>query len=87
MSARHTNEPNATSDAGIEKPVAPASRESQEHHVAGHVGDEDMTEQQVAERVHEARDQCQPEQQRRERPMSTGPARDDHVSYVVDEAA
>ena len=46
-----------------------------------------MTEQQVAERVHEARDQCQPEQQRRERPMSTGPARDDHVSYVVDEAA
>ncbi len=24
MSAPHTNEPNATSDAGIEKPVAPA---------------------------------------------------------------
>ena len=51
----------------------PCDRESQEHHIAGHVRDEDVTEQQVAERVDQTRDERQAEQQRRERTVPAGP--------------
>src|SRR2546423_72457 len=65
----------------------PRERESQEHHIAGHVRDEDVTEQQVAEGVDEAGDDRQPDQQRRELAVPAGATGDDRLSYFVDELA
>jgi hypothetical protein len=36
--------------------VCPGQGERQEHHVAGHVGDKDVAKDEVAERIHQARD-------------------------------
>ena len=53
--APHRNAASATSDAGTDSPPAPASANAEEHHVAGHVGDEHVPEREVADRVDDRR--------------------------------
>ena len=55
----------------MEKPGAPDEGKAQEHHVPGHVGDEDVPEHQVAERIDQAGDHRQAHQQGRQRTVAT----------------
>ena len=48
-------------------------RESQEHHVAGHIGDEHVAQHQVAERVDEPGEHRHCDQERRQRSKTIGP--------------
>ena len=55
------------SEAGIENPWCSGHRKPQEDNVAGHVGDEDMAQHQVAEGIDEAGDDRHRDQERRQR--------------------
>jgi CRP-like cAMP-binding protein len=59
--------------------------EAEEHHVPGHVGDEDVPEDQVAERVDQAGDQRHADQQRRQRAVPVGAARHEHIAGIGQE--
>jgi len=67
------------------EPARAGQREGQEDHVAGHVGHEDVTEEQVAERVDQAGNRGQPDQQRREQTVLTTAGGRDGVPHVGQE--
>ena len=69
------------------EPVHAGQREREEHHVAGHVGHEDVPEDQVAERVDQPGDRGQRDQQRRQQPVLGAPGRRDRLPGVSPERA
>ena len=50
--------------AETEKPARPGRGAAQQHHVAGHVGDEDMAEAEITDRVDHPADQGQQDERR-----------------------
>ncbi len=59
---------------------------SEEDNVACHVGNEDMAQDQIAERIDETSDQRQRDQERRERPERGGTVRNEGLSYFSEES-
>jgi hypothetical protein len=60
--------------------VCPGQGERQEHHVAGHVGDKDVAKDEIAERIHQARDHGHGYQQRWQRAVLAAAVRNDHLA-------
>jgi len=74
-------------DGGEGEPARPGQGERQEYHVSGHVGDKDVAKDEVAERIHQARNHGHGYEQRWQRAVLATAARNDHLADLREEDA